>query len=213
MTMTRILLGVIVLTFSCKPTENKLIGKYTYYSNFEVSGQLDLFPNKRFVFNARQGLMSFGTKGAWKVENNRLILNSDKESTDKSILEITDEIRSEKLKIKLFTNNGDSEYRILTTLPFAKVKLTNELQSFELKPNALGEIEITNRYIDSLIVSTIGYIPLREKLATYPKNDLKIILSEELGNMSFDKEAFIIKGHRLIENNKNSGRKIKYRKN
>ncbi len=51
-TMTRLLFGLLVLTFSCKPTENKVIGKYTYDLNFEVNGRLDLYPKNRFVFNA-----------------------------------------------------------------------------------------------------------------------------------------------------------------
>lgn len=211
--MTRLLLGLLIITFSCKPTENKLIGKYTYTLNFEVNGRLDLYPKYRFVFNARQGLASFGTKGNWRIENDRLILDSDKTLKDKSIFELKDGIKEDKLKIRLFMNSGDNENRDLLPLSFARVKITNGRHSLELEPNDLGEIEIKNGHIDSLIVSTIGFVPLSEKLDFYPKNNIDVILTEELGNMSFDNEAFTIKGNRLIENNKNSGQKIRYKKN
>ncbi len=211
--MTRLLLGLIIITFSCKPTENKLVGKYTYDLNFEVNGRLDLYPKNRFVFNARQGLASFGTRGNWKIENERLILDSDRTLKDNSIFEFKDEIKNDRLKIRLFTNSGDNENRNLTTLSFAKVKIINSGQSLELEPDDNGEIEITNLHIDSLIVSTIGFVPLKEKLDIFPKNNIDVILIEELGNMTFDNEAFTIKGNRLIENNKNSGQKIRYKKN
>lgn len=211
--MTRLLFGLLIFTFSCKPTENKLIGKYTYDLNFEVDGRLDLYPKNRFVFNARQGLASFGTKGNWKIENHRLILNSDKTLRDKSIFEFKDEIKNDRLKIRLFINYGDNDNRDLTPLSFAKVKIVNNGQSLELEPNDTGEIEIKNLQIDSLIVSTIGFVPLREELDIFPKNNIDVILIEELGNMTFENDALTIKGNRLIENNKSSGQKIRYKKN
>jgi hypothetical protein len=211
--MTRLLVGLLILTFSCKPTENKLIGKYTYDLNFEVNGRLDLYPKNRFVFNARQGLASFGTRGNWKIENDRLILDSDKTLKDKSILELKDEIKGDRLKIRLFINSGDNDNRDLTTLSFAKVKITNGGHLLELEPNDLGEIEIKNQRVDSLIASTIGFVSLRANLNFIPKNNIDVILIEELGNMSFDNESFTIKGNRLIENNNSSGQKIKYKKN
>jgi hypothetical protein len=211
--MTRLLLGLLIISFSCKPTENRLIGKYTYHLNFEVNGRLDLYPKNRFVFNARQGLACFGTRGNWKIENDRLILDSDKTLKDKSIFEFKDEVKSDQLKIRLFINSGDNDNRDLTTLSFAKVKIVNNVRSLELEPNDNGEIEIKNLHIDSLIVSTIGFVALSEKLDILLKNNIDVILVEELGNMTFDNEAFTIKGNRLIENNKNSGQKIRYKKN
>jgi hypothetical protein len=211
--MKRLLLGLLIITFSCKPTENKLIGKYTYTLNSEVDGRLDLYPKNRFVFNARQGLASFGTKGNWRIENDRLILDSDKTLKDKSTFELKDEIKENELKIRLFINSGDNDNRDLMALSFARVKITNGRHSLQLEPNDLGELKIKNGHIDSLIVSTIGFVPLSEKLDLYPKNNIDVILTEELGNMKFDNEVFIIKGKRLIENNKTSGQKIRYRKN
>jgi hypothetical protein len=67
------------------------------------------------------------------------------------------------------------------------------------------KLKIKNGHIDRLIVSTIGFVPLREKLTSYPKNNIEVILTEEIGNTKFDNEVFIIRGKRLIENNKNSG--------
>jgi hypothetical protein len=211
--MTRLLFGLLIVTFSCKPIEKKLIGKYTYNLNFEVDGRLDLYPKNRFVFNARQGLASFGTKGNWKIENDRLILDSDKTLRDKSIFEFKDEIKNDRLKIRLFINYGDNDNRDLTTLSFAKVKIVNNGKSLELNPDDNGEIQIKNIHIDSLIVSTIGFVPLKEKLDIFSKNDIDVILTEELGNTTFDNEAFTIRGNRLIENNQNSGQKIRYKKN
>jgi hypothetical protein len=62
-------------------------------------------------------------------------------------------------------------------------------------------------------IFSIRFVTLSKKLGFMPKNNIDIILIEELGNTSFDAESFSTKGNRLIENDKNLGQKIKYKKN
>ena len=77
--LMKILLIIVIVftTFSCKLTEQTIVGQYSYRKNFEFHGSIKICPNKTFEYNVQQGLVQWHTTGLWELKDHSIILNSD----------------------------------------------------------------------------------------------------------------------------------------
>lgn len=62
-------------------TEEEVVGIYSAY-DFELMNKLEIKSNGNFQYDWQQGLLIGTTKGTWKIENNNLLLTSQRQQED-----------------------------------------------------------------------------------------------------------------------------------
>lgn len=160
----------IVLVSSCQTTkqihEEALYGKYQWHGTYGIASNIKLKIDNSFIFNWQIGLMNGETVGTWKVQNNLLILNSEKQGRKEETFVVKKNIVS------------DSSFYILKIVDDENEPMygANCVYSYEANfvsgssSNLQGIIKIpVSLVFDKLTFSYLGY------------NDIEVLKSDLIG--------------------------------
>jgi len=193
--------------FSCRATENSLVGKYDRYWDFEHYSSLELRPDKTFVLTGQEGLSWINTEGAWAVKDKNLTLNSFPNTTTntKSIVQAERKVSGDSIVVVTFEYEGKSQPGV-TVLAYHH---NDTVVADYTKEN--GKLVFANQPIDSISFRFIGLSPLTY---TGESNYLEIRMGfTELPPFRLENEKWRIEGKVLLDPRFNGEQKRnKYRK-
>ena len=196
---------ILIVICGCSATQKNIIGKYTNHENFEVGAEINLLEDNRFNYSAQQGLMFFATKGTWKLIDRYVLLNSDTSLIDSSYYQFKTPINSDSIDINVHFGDGK--------LPGAVINAITKSDTLEFRTDIDGLAKIPSNNVRSLHISYIYLLPVKIKLNQQSLKNIDVFMIDDIvGNMEFVNEKLLIKPNRLIEINKNSNRRIVYKK-
>ncbi|MEI7727584.1 MAG: hypothetical protein WCK09_20925, partial [Bacteroidota bacterium] len=131
----------------------ELAGKYQWYGFFESGATIQLKADSTFIYGWQQGLMGGQTKGFWRIEGNKIILNSDKQPGDKSKgnnVEVMNQCTSSNTVIKVRDEDGMS-------MPFAMCTVVAGNHSYSSVTDSIGIATFQARSVRKISISYVGY--------------------------------------------------------
>ncbi|WP_075590029.1 hypothetical protein [Labilibacter marinus] len=158
---------VFSILFSCSITKDlkteNIFGKYKWYGVYGVLSTIELNEDLTFDYNWHAGLMFGTTKGTWKIEGNKIILNSERQpSVDRIYDYETIEAKRKEfdsISIKVVCPENTNLHYAVCTLKDDSLTLVEAFTDFQ------GETKLPNlNQADSLIIKFIGFKTIRHKM-------------------------------------------------
>ena len=197
---------LLLLLFSCGPTKKSVVGTYNRYWGFENYSSLKLKPDNLFEFSGQEGMSFLKTSGNWKVDRNKLFLNSfpDTIKAKKSIIIHETIVPSDSIFLVVLDNNREA-------LPGASVVIYNPSDSLVTSTNIDGTTKLPVQQYDSIQISFIGFTPVTYK---GKNNMLKLQLGlSPLPEFRLEKEVWTIRRNKLLDPRfKEDQKRNKYKK-
>jgi hypothetical protein len=183
------IIGLLIL--GCKPTENRLIGTYKKYNDFENWYSLRIKENQEFEFRGQEGIIGIQTQGIWKLKGDTLILNSLENDTP-STINSAKALPTNQLTINVIGADGQPIEGVFVSL------ISNGITT-EKRTEANGRATFPNEKYDSLDVGFLGYQQLLTKLPADGSNDFNIkLMTDYTVFYQLKNQYFKVRWRRLI---------------
>ncbi len=152
----------VLFILSCTSTKNITVDNVigTYESNiFGCSELMTLKSDSTFLFKWSGGLIFGETTGSWQIVKNKIILNSERQPIKDPI-----DYKVTKLRVRdsdsIFISVQVEETKNPMPLAICSLKRKNIVLA-ETTTNALGETKLPISNADSIIISYVGFKPIR----------------------------------------------------
>ena len=178
-------------------TTEQIVGKYQWNGVYGVGSIIKLEADQTFEYNWQTGLIGGTSIGTWKIEGNKITLNSDLQPPEKGIqnFEIIETTKNESDSLSIKVLGPDNE-----NVPFANCVLKQDtLTVTGASSDFQGEVMLPKLEADSLIISFIGYKTIRHTLDSSVSNYIFKMEERNEYYEYFTDETWVYKKWRLYD--------------
>lgn len=163
-----IVLLILIFLSSCtitqKVTNSAIVGKYYMGDHFELNSYIELFDDYTFEYQWQTGLLFGKTDGLWRLEGNKVVLNSNKqpliEGTKKYEIVKTEREVSDSIIIKIIDPNNEP-------IPFSNIVLKlNSKVVTAMTSNMEGIVVFDKQKADEITISALFFAQISYNLDT-----------------------------------------------
>jgi antitoxin component YwqK of YwqJK toxin-antitoxin module len=140
----------------------ELAGTYKWIGVIECGATIQLSTDSTFIYNWQQGLLGGQTKGFWRINGDKIILNSEKQPNGGSMVnnvEVMNQYTSPNTAIKISDENG-------TPMAFANCTVIAGHHSYYSVTDSNGIAIFQVRSVRKISISYVGY-----KTISYTSNE------------------------------------------
>jgi hypothetical protein len=189
---------ILIGFYSCNSAKSLtkteyIIGKYNWYGFFELGKSIQLFEDSSFKLDWQVGLLFGTTKGIWKRNGNRILLNSEiqpRKDTTGHILRKIESDDSKIITIKILDIDS-------LEMPYVPCKVNFGLKEYFGNTDSTGTVRFNLESIDRISATFLGMKPIvyynKDKLAN---SFVFIMLS------AFDDYQYLTNKELVIKNNR-----------